>query len=214
MAKTYFVGGIDTNIGKTVTTGYLASQWLRDGYNVITQKLVQTGNPHISEDIVQHRSLMGMGLIEDDYQGWTMPQVFSYPASPHLAAKLDGKTLDLDAIAKATHYLEQRYDRVLVEGAGGLLVPLTDDLLTLDYVQQKQWPIILVTTGRLGSINHTLLSLQAIAQRGLTVEAVAYNHIHDHEDERIAQDTLQYLRQYVQQHHPEAQFLEVPVVEL
>lgn len=214
MAKTYFVGGIDTNIGKTVTTGYIAGQWLREGYNVITQKLVQTGNPHISEDIVQHRSLMGMGLIEDDYQGWTMPQVFSYPASPHLAARLDGKVVDVDAIAHATQYLEQRYDRVLVEGAGGLLVPLTDDLLTLDYVQQKQWPIILVTTGRLGSISHTLLSLQAIAQRKLQVEAVAYNHIHDHEDERIAQDTLQYLRNYVQQHHPEARFLEVPVVEL
>jgi dethiobiotin synthetase len=56
--------------------------------------------------------------------------------------------------------------------------------------------------------------LQAIAQRNLLVEAVAYNHIHDHEDERIAQDTLQYLRNYVQQHHPEARFLEVPVVEL
>ncbi|MGG4604553.1 dethiobiotin synthase [Paenalcaligenes sp. Me131] len=214
MAKTYFVGGIDTNIGKTVTTGFIAGQWRREGHNVITQKLVQTGNPHISEDIVQHRSLMGMGLIEDDYQGWTMPQVFSYPASPHLAARLDGKTVDLDAIANATQYLEQRYDRVLVEGAGGLLVPLTDDVLTLDYVQQKQWPIILVTTGRLGSISHTLLSLQAIAQRQLKVEALAYNHIHDHEDERIAQDTLQYLRNYVQHHHPEAQFLEVPVVEL
>lgn len=214
MAKTYFVGGIDTNIGKTVATGYVAAQWQREGYSVMTQKLVQTGNPHISEDIVQHRSLMGMGLIEDDYQGWTMPQVFAYPASPHLAAKLEGRAVDLSAIDRATQYLEQRYDRVLVEGAGGLLVPLTDTLLTLDYVQQKQWPIILVTTGRLGSINHSLLSLQAIAQRQLRLEAVAYNHLHDHEDERIAQDTLQYLRQYVQQHHPHAHFMTIPIVEL
>lgn len=214
MAKTYFVGGIDTDIGKTVTTGYIAGQWLRDGYSVITQKLVQTGNPHISEDIVQHRSLMGIGLIDEDYQGWTMPQVFSYPASPHLAAKLDGKRLDLAAIEQATQYLEQRYERVLVEGAGGLLVPLTEDLLTLDYVQQKQWPIILVTTGRLGSISHSLLSLQAIAQRGIALEAVAYNHIHDHKDEQIANDTLLFLQNYVKKHHPEAQFMEVPVVEL
>lgn len=71
--------------------------------------------------------------------------------------------------------MAERFEIVLLEGAGGLMVPLTTSLLTIDYVAQHQFPVILVTSGRLGSINHTLLSLEALKSRGLKLKALVYN---------------------------------------
>ena len=209
-----FVGGIDTEIGKTVVTGWLARQWIEQGREVITQKLVQTGCVGASDDILLHRRLMGSGLFDEDRDGTTMPALYAYPASPHLAAKLEGRALDLDAIAAATARLRVRYDTVLVEGAGGLLVPLTAELLTLDYVAAQGWPVILVTSGRLGSINHTLLSLEAIAARGVALHGIAWNGRDDGSDEVIAAESRRYLRQWMQARFPQARWYDVPVLML
>ena len=209
-----FVGGIDTEIGKTVVTGWLARQWIEQGREVITQKLVQTGCVGASDDILLHRRLMGSGLFDEDRDGTTMPALYAYPASPHLAAKLEGRALDLDAIAAATMRLRARYDTVLVEGAGGLLVPLTAELLTLDYVAAQGWPVILVTSGRLGSINHTLLSLEAIAARGVALHGIAWNGRDDGSDEVIAAESRRYLRQWMQARFPQARWYDVPVLML
>lgn len=209
-----FVGGIDTEIGKTVVTGWLARQWIEQGREVITQKLVQTGCVGASDDILLHRRLMGSGLFDEDRDGTTMPALYAYPASPHLAAKLEGRALDLDAIAAATARLRARYDTVLVEGAGGLLVPLTAELLTLDYVAAQGWPVILVTSGRLGSINHTLLSLEVIAARGVALHGIAWNGRDDGSDEVIAAESRRYLRQWMQARFPQARWYDVPVLML
>lgn len=209
-----FVGGIDTEIGKTVVTGWLARQWLEQGGQVITQKLVQTGCAGASDDILLHRRLMGCGLFEEDRDGTTMPALYAYPASPHLAARLEGRTLDLDAIGAATARLRARYATVLVEGAGGLLVPLTPELLILDYVARQGWPVILVTSGRLGSINHTLLSLEAIAARGVALHGIAWNSRDDGSDEVIAAESRRYLRGWMQARFPQARWYDVPVLAL
>ena len=134
MKGVYFVSGIDTDIGKTVATGVLAKQLLQQGKSVITQKPVQTGCQDIAEDIAVHRKIMGIPMQEADKQGLTMPEIFGYPASPHLAARLDGRALDLDKIRTTTQELATQYEIVLVEGAGGLMVPLTENLLTIDYI--------------------------------------------------------------------------------
>ena len=89
-----------------------------------------------------------------------MPEIFSYPCSPHLAARIDNRPINFDKIENATQELARRYDTVLVEGAGGLMVPLTGEYLTIDYIADKNYPLIFVTSGKLGSINHTLLSLE------------------------------------------------------
>lgn len=209
-----FVGGIDTEIGKTVVIGWLARQWLEQGGEVITQKLVQTGCAGASDDILLHRRLMGCGLFEEDRDGTTMPALYAYPASPHLAARLEGRALDLDAIGAATARLRARYATVLVEGAGGLLVPLTPELLTLDYVARQGWPVILVTSARLGSINHTLLSLEAIAARGVALYGIAWNSRDDGSDEVIAAESRRYLRGWMQARFPQARWYDVPVLAL
>ncbi|MEG1032090.1 MAG: dethiobiotin synthase, partial [Acinetobacter sp.] len=89
-AQVYFISGIDTGIGKTYATGYLAKLWNQQGTKTITQKLIQTGNVDRSEDIEQHREIMQMGWFPEDDSKLTMPEIFSYPASPHLATQIDG----------------------------------------------------------------------------------------------------------------------------
>lgn len=211
-APVYFISGIDTGIGKTFTTGYLAKLWNAQGIKTITQKLIQTGNVDVSEDIEQHREIMQMGWFPEDDTKLTMPEIFSYPASPHLAAKIDGREIDFQKIEDATQQLTALYDAVLLEGAGGLMVPLTERLLTIDYVAQKQLPVILVSSGRLGSINHTILSLEAIKSRNIELYALAYNLNDESQDKLISQDTADYLKGYLAQHFPHAQWIDIPAL--
>ena len=216
-----FISGIDTDIGKTYATGMIAKALMQQGINVITQKLVQTGvaiNPdngemNIADDIITHRQLMGIALQPCDIDSTTCPYRYEKPASPHLAAKLANTVLDPEIITKSTRQLQANYDVVLLEGAGGLLVPITQQLLTLDYIVTQGYPVILVTSGRLGSINHTLLSLEAIRARGLTMHSVIYNHIHDtadNTDTEIANSSIDYLKNYLAQNYPNAHWLQLP----
>lgn len=211
-APVYFISGIDTGIGKTYTTGYLAKLWNEQGKRTITQKLVQTGNTDISEDIEQHRKMMQMGWFPEDESKLTMPEIFTYPASPHLATKIDGREIDFQKIADATRQLCEKYDAVLLEGAGGLMVPLTTELLTIDYIAEQKFPVILVSSGRLGSINHTLLSLEALKSRGLELFALAYNLNDESQDQLISKDTAEFLKNYLARHFPDAQWIDIPVL--
>ena len=218
-----FVSGIDTDIGKTYATGMIAKALMQQGINVITQKLVQTGvtmnadtgEIGIADDIMTHRQLMNISLQPCDLDFTTCPYRYEKPASPHLATRLSGQVLDSEVITSATKRLQAEYDLVLLEGAGGLFVPITEQLFILDYIATQGYPIILVTSGRLGSINHTLLSLEAIKARGLSVHSVIYNHLHDdtdNTDAEIANGTIDFLQSYLKQHYPTAHWLQIPVI--
>ena len=217
-----FISGIDTDIGKTYATGLLAKALMQQGINVITQKLVQTGvainldsgEMNIADDIIVHRELMGMPLQPCDIDNTTCPYRYEKPASPHLSVKLANEVLNPELITDATRALKANYEVVLLEGAGGLLVPITEQLLTLDYIAKQCYPVILVTSGRLGSINHTLLSLEAIKSRGLDVHSVIYNHIHDNAaqtDKQIATSTIDFLQNYLAEYYPTTYWLSLPV---
>ena len=208
----YFISGIDTDAGKSYCTAYYACQLIGSGKRVITQKFIQTGNVGHSEDIDLHRRLMGIGITEEDREGLTMPEIFSYPCSPHLAARIDNRPIDFGKIERATQELARRYDVVLVEGAGGLMVPLTEDYLTIDYIAEKQYPLIFVTSGKLGSINQTLHSFETIRSRGIQLDTVLYNLYPTVEDTTIQEDTMLYIRRYLNKYFPESKFVVVPVV--
>ena len=90
------------------------------------------------------------------------------------------------------------------------MVPLTEDFLTIDYVQREGYPLVFVTSGRLGSINHTLLSFEAIERRGIKLHTVMYNMFPEGEDKIIQEDTEGYIRRYIDKHFPEAEFVKVP----
>lgn len=206
--KVLFITGIDTNIGKTYATAALANTLIMNGYKTITQKMIQTGCKELSEDIEKHRELMDMPLLDLDKDGTTCPVILSYPASAHLAAEIDNAPVNLQIIETATKKLSAIYDIVLLEGAGGLMVPIsTGDYplggyLTIDYIQEHHYPVVLVTSGRLGSLNHTLLSIEACRHRNIKIELIIYN-MYPKGDATIEQSTLAYLNT-----------LKIPVVQL
>jgi dethiobiotin synthetase len=202
MSQVIFVSGIHTDAGKSYATGWLARQFMAEGRSVITQKFIQTGNNDLSEDIEVHRRIMGTGLLPEDLDHTTAPIIYSYPCSPQLAAEIDGRPIDLELIDRSTARLAEKFDVVLIEGAGGLMVPITDDFLTIDYVSSRRLPLSLVTNGTLGSINHTLLSLEAIEHRNIELHSVVYNTHFDSSDPRIAADTVGFIRRYLQRRHP------------
>ena len=205
MKQTIFISGIGTNVGKSYATGWLANKLREEGKKVITFKMIQTGNNGLSEDIEVHRKVMGLPILPEDKDGTTNPIILSYPASPHLAAKIDKETIDLSKIEEAEERLFRNYDTILMEGAGGLMVPITEKYFTIDYISDRQLPAVLVTNGQLGSINHTLLSLEAIKSRHIRLPYVIYNPTFD-EDKVIAEETNRYLKDYMAQEFPETEY--------
>lgn len=211
MSKAYFISGIDTDAGKSYCTGWLARRMMEEGKSVITQKFIQTGNVGYSEDIELHRRLMNVDMFPEDLDHTTSPIIFSYPASAQLAARIDGREIDLSRVSAATARLLEKYDIVLIEGAGGLMVPITDTYTTIDYVAERKLPMIFVTNGRLGSINHTLLSLEAIKARGIQLDILLYNR-HFDTDEIIAADTHGFIERYIERNFPTTRIVDVPTI--
>lgn len=206
-----FVSGIDTNIGKTFATGIIARSLAENGKKVITQKMIQTGCKEVSEDIEMHRLLQGISFTEEDKEGLTCPYIFTYPCSPHMAAARDGRDIDLNIVTEATRKLQDKYEYVLLEGAGGLMVPNDFESLTIDYIKEQDYPVILVTSGKLGSINHTLLSLYACKQYSLKIRAIIYNQC-PKSDALIETNTLEYLDQYLKKEFPGTALITLPEI--
>lgn len=212
--KVIFVAGIDTDAGKSYATGWLAKELMDRGKSVVTQKFVQTGNEEWSEDIDVHRRIMGTGMLDVDKEHITAPLIFSYPCSAQLAARIDGREIDLGLVDESSRILAERFDTVLVEGAGGLMVPLQDDFLTIDYIKSKDLPVILVTNSKLGSISHTVLALEALKVRGIKLEAVLFNTYFNGEDKIIADDTRSWIERYVKREFDGVEIIDVPTIEL
>lgn len=206
--QVFCITGIDTDIGKTIATGLIARSFHAQNLSVITQKVVQTGCVGLSEDIIRHREIMKIDLQQADREGITCPYVFPEPCSPHLAARLMGAVIDCAAISEATQKLLTKFDTVLLEGAGGLLVPLTEKTTFLDYLEKEGYPLILVSSCRLGSINHTLSALELARYRKINVAAIIYN-LHDHADSKIVEDSRAVFERYLAECNSNARVIEM-----
>ncbi len=201
MQKQIFVSGIDTDCGKTYITGLLAYHLRKSGINCITSKMVQTGCSGIADDIIEHRRIMEIDLIPEDKTGETCPFVYSFSASPHLSAEIDQRPFDMRKVEASFTKLEQKYELVITEGAGGLAVPLSDELITSDYLKRTKVPLVLVSSSRLGSINHTLLSIDFCINNNINLVTVIYNQFPNN-DKQIAESSYLFLKTFLAQNHP------------
>jgi dethiobiotin synthetase len=208
----YFIAGIDTDAGKTYATGLVAKYLLNSKISVVTQKFAQTGCVGISEDIQTHRKIMNIDLMDVDKDGTTCPYVFDYPASPHLAAKMQNKTIDIDKINSSSKKLNKEFEVVLLEGVGGLNVPITLDYSLLDFLEEKKYPTILVSSSKLGSINHTLLSLEILQKRNIPLHGLIYNHFPAN-SEFILKDSVKVFEHYLKKMNFDCPIVEIPVIE-
>lgn len=184
------ITGTDTGVGKTVVCGCLAA-YLRDlGLNVITQKWVQTGCGS-SDDVELHSiTPLDSDYTADDLADLRMPYRLKHPASPHLAAELEGVQIDVAKIEFAHAKLTQHFDLVVVEGSGGALVPITKTILMADVAVRLNLPVVIVAENKLGCINHALLTVEALRARGLRVVGLIFNRIGNEWDETILTDNI------------------------
>ncbi|MBI1838063.1 MAG: dethiobiotin synthase [Flavobacteriia bacterium] len=159
MKKHFFVTGIGTNVGKTVVSAIL-SEALKATY----WKPVQAGDLDYSDSIkVDILTSKNVNVLEEKYR-------FNTSASPHLAAEIDGIKIKLSDFR-----LPSVDSNLIVEGAGGLMVPINNEGdLYIDIIQQFKLPVILVSMHYLGSINHTLLSIEALKSRNIQIEGIVF----------------------------------------
>jgi len=183
-----FITATDTGVGKTLISGlllgYLRGQGIKAGY----QKWVATGCGETVADLARVVELAGREGVAPalDLQ---IPYRFSYPASPHLAAELAGQEIDPEVLISAYKTLRERYEVLMVEGVGGVLVPLRRDLLLAGLVSRLKIPTLLVARSGLGTVNHTLLSLEALHSRKIPVLGLIFTD-GQAENEAIAADNL------------------------
>jgi dethiobiotin synthetase len=181
-----FITATDTGVGKTLVSGlllgYLRAQGVKAGY----QKWLATGCAERVDDLERVTELAGE---ESDPPPLDLrvPYRFPFAASPHLAAERAGREIEPEVLIAAYENLRKRYEVLLVEGVGGILVPLRRDLLLANLVARLQIPTLLVARSGLGSLNHTLLTLDGLRSRAIPVLGVLFTD-GPADDEAIAAD--------------------------
>ena len=170
MVRGLFISGTDTEVGKTFFTSALASYLRSQDMDVGVFKPVATGGAP-NEDAELLKSASGSSDSLEAINPVCLPD----PLSPNVAADLANQPIDLDPVLRGYARLRARHEITLVEGAGGLLVPILDNFSVADLALEIDLPLLIVARSALGTINHTLLTLEAAAARGLEVRGVIYN---------------------------------------
>ena len=193
--KAVFITGTDTGVGKTIVSGLLGQFLMHKGYQVITQKWIQTGAKKFSEDVEVHLKLMNKKKKElENYLYFMSPYIFKFASSPHLAARRERRSICVDKIKKSFKFLARRFDFVIVEGVGGALVPFNKKKLVIDIARELNLPVIIVAKNKLGAINHTLLTIEAIRARNLKIVGVIFNSQSANSNNTISRDNPQIIR--------------------
>ena len=167
IGRGYFITATDTGVGKTIVTAGLAASLRARGLDVAVFKPVQSGA--LADDPAGDAALLGADCVYS----------FAAPLAPLVAARAEGKTIELEPILARARVLAREHELLLVEGAGGLLVPLAPGLDMADLAAALGLPLIVVARAGLGTVNHTLLTIGAAKARGLTVAGVVLNGASD-----------------------------------
>ena len=186
--RSIFITATDTGVGKTMVSGlllqFLTSRSINCGY----QKWASSGSAEAPADL--ESCLQRADITPDpDLLDLQVPYRFDFPASPHLAAELAGEEIDPDRIIKAYRQMCDRYEYLIVEGVGGLLVPLRRDLLLADLLARLQIPTMIVARSGLGTLNHTLLTIEALRSRQIEIAGVVCTD-RENDDDILMQDNL------------------------
>ena len=192
----YFVVGTDTGIGKTHATSALLHALARSharvcGMKPIAAGGVQTADGFSNEDSIAHRAASTVRVPP----ALDNPILLPEPLSPHIAAARAGTPISFDKVLGAVAELRARTDALVVEGAGGFLVPLSETQTGADLAMALGLPLVLVVGMRLGCLNHALLTADAIRARGLTLAGWIANRIDPHF--LCPEENLAYLRSHL-----------------
>lgn len=168
--KGLFVVGTDTGVGKTVITAALAMALRAKGVDVGVMKPVSTGGKRPLDALFLKKAAR-----VNDPLGWINPVHLEPPLAPWVASRLTGRKVNLDKIRLAYRNLQKRHSFLLVEGIGGLLVPITSTVSLIDLVREFRLPVLVVARAGLGTLNHTGLTLAALKRAKLRIAGVILN---------------------------------------
>ena len=175
----FFVTGTDTEVGKTLVSGALIVKLQSMGIKAIGYKPVVAGMREVEGNLINEdieTLLIASRRVFPELNASDIcPYFLKDAAAPHLVAVKEGTTLDMTLMIKQYKLLQDKADAIVVEGAGGFLVPINEESTLGDFAQAIKLPVILVVNIKLGCINHALLTAEAIAQRGLQVFAWVAN---------------------------------------
>ncbi|MGN6201326.1 MAG: dethiobiotin synthase [Solirubrobacterales bacterium] len=167
-----FVTGTSTEVGKTVVAAVIARTLAAEGKRVAVFKPAVTG---LEEEGETDHALLRRASGSNQSDEEIAPYRYGPPASPHLAAALAGEEIDPNRLRQAAHEAAARADAIVCEGVGGLLVPLSPRYLVRDLAADLGYPLVVVASPGLGTINHTLLTLESARAAGLEVATVVLN---------------------------------------
>jgi len=178
MTQAYFITGTDTDVGKTHIACLLMQQYIDQGLKVIGMKPVAAGcdlvdGEWVNEDVQKLTTASNVNAPKE----LVNPYCFKEYIAPHIAAEKAGQTIEISKIVEAFDQLKTMADVVIVEGAGGFLVPLDNQSSLADLAEALGIPVILVIGMRLGCINHSLLTVESIKARKLALHGWVANEI-------------------------------------
>jgi len=180
MASGLFVTGTDTGVGKTHVSAGIAAALKYRGVDVGVMKPAETGCRIRAGQLMPRDALLLMkSACVKDPLSLVNPFRFRKPLAPSVAAERDGKKIDPDKILNAFYALRERHDFMIVEGAGGIMVPLTGQYTYLDLAHTMGLPVLIVARPGLGTINHTLLTVAALKGRKIAIAGIVINYAMD-----------------------------------
>lgn len=196
MAKGFFVTGTDTGVGKTVVAAALIKAAGLLGVKACGMKPVETGctregNVMLPSDGMFLKEITRM----DETVNHITPCCFEHELAPMVSAEMEGITVDLNRIRGAFDKLGRTYQAIIVEGVGGLLVPINRDCFVLDLAREMGLPLVVVARPGLGTINHTLLTVNYALKEGLNVAGIIINYSHQSEDSMAEKTNPQVIEQ-------------------
>ena len=183
MEKGVFVTGCDTGVGKTVIAGAIAASMKAHGLDVGVMKPVASGAKEIEGKLISEDAVYLKKIIDStDDDTLVNPILHKPPIAPTIAASKAGIPIDIDKIMKAYKALTNRHDFVVVEGVGGLMVPIDDTLFVADLARKMDLALVIVTGDYLGAINHTLLTIEYARNRNLRIKGIVINMLKNGDD--------------------------------
>lgn len=181
MSKGIFIVGTDTDVGKSVVTAGLVYMLRKAGYNACSFKAVQSGGVFKQGRLISEDTHLVQKICDlKENQELMNPYCLETPVSPHLAARLEKVTIQREHLLEAYQRLAEKYDYIVAEGAGGLVVPLIEnDYMIYDLIRDLNLPVLIIGRAKVGTINHTTLTVEFAKKLGLDLRGIILNRYTD-----------------------------------
>lgn len=174
--KGFFVTGTDTGVGKTIVSALVLNVLKMQGLKTCAMKPFETGALREGNLLIPSDGMFLKDAAQmEEPINYITPLCLEKPLAPMVAAEMDGVEIDITPVWKAYEYFKKRYEAIVVEGVGGIMVPIKKDYLVVDLIKELELPVLIVSRPGLGTINHTLLTINELLRRDISIRGIIFN---------------------------------------